>query len=47
MNDIMISIAAVEWIIAGGLFLWRLHYWNRRFSELYDELRKEFDHEVD
>ena len=24
-----------------GLFLWRLRHWNRRFSELYDELRKE------
>lgn len=21
--------------------LWRLRHWNRRFSELYDELRKE------
>lgn len=23
----------------------RLRHWNRRFSELYDELRKEIDHE--
>lgn len=29
----------------GCLFLWRLRYWGRRFSELYDELRKEIDHE--
>ena len=30
---------------AGCLFLWRLRHWNRRFSELYDELRKEIDRE--
>lgn len=36
---------AVEWIVVGCLFLWRLRHWNRRFSELYDELRKEIDHE--
>ena len=40
MSDILTTIAAVEWIVVGGLFLWRL-----RFSELYDELRKEIDHE--
>ena len=36
MSDILTIIAAVEWIVVGCLFLWRL-----RFSELYDELRKE------
>lgn len=41
MSDILTTIAAVEWIVAGCLFLWRLRYWNRHFSELYDELRKE------
>lgn len=45
MSDILTSIAAIEWIVAGGLVLWRLRHWNRRFSELYDELRKEIDHE--
>ena len=25
--------------------LWRLRHWNHRFSELYDELRKEIDRE--
>lgn len=43
--NILTTIAAVEWIVVGCLFLWRLHYWNRCFSELYDELRKEIDHE--
>lgn len=37
MSDILTIIAAVEWIVVGCLFLWRL----RHFSELYDELRKE------
>ena len=41
MSDILTIIAAVEWIVVGCLFLWRLRHWNRRFSELYDELRKE------
>lgn len=45
MSDILTTIAAVEWIVVGCLFLWRLRHWNRRFSELYDELRKEIDHE--
>ena len=41
MSDILTTIAAVEWIVVGCL----LRHWNRRFSELYDELRKEIDHE--
>ena len=45
MSDILTTIAAVEWIVAGCLFLWWLRHWNRRFSKLYDELRKEIDHE--
>lgn len=45
MSDILTTIAAVEWIAVGGLFLWRLRHWHHRFSELYDELRKEIDRE--
>ena len=46
MSDILTTIAAVESIVVVGcLFLWRLRHWNRRFSELYDELRKEIDRE--
>lgn len=45
MSDILTTIAAVEWIVVGCLFLWRLRHRNRHFSELYDELRKEIDHE--
>ena len=45
MSYILTTIAAVEWIVVGCLFLWRLLQWSWRFSELYDELRKEIDHE--
>ena len=41
MSDILTIIAAVEWIVVGCLFLWRLCHWNRRFSELYGEVLKE------
>lgn len=41
MSDILTTIAAVEWIVVGCLFLWRLRHWNRRFSELYDEQAKQ------
>ena len=29
MSDILTTIAAVEWIVVGCLFLWRLRHWNR------------------
>ena len=45
MSDILTTIAAVQWIVVRCLFLRRLRHWNRRFSELYYELRKEIDHE--
>ena len=32
MSDILTTIAAVEWIVVGCLFLWRLRHWNRRGS---------------
>lgn len=40
MNNILVSIAAIEWIALGVLTLWRLRFWNRRFSELYDEFQR-------
>ena len=39
MKNILEFIAEIEWIVLGVLVFWRLHHWNRRFSELYDELR--------
>ena len=41
MKDILECIAEIEWIVLGVLVLLRLRHWNRRFSELYDELRNE------
>ena len=41
MADIMQLIACIEWIALGALVLWRLRWWNKKFSELYEELRKE------
>lgn len=35
MSDILTTIAAVEWIVAGCLFLWRLRRWNRRFDSAW------------
>lgn len=28
MSDILTTIAAVEWIVVGCLFLWRLRHWD-------------------
>lgn len=43
MSDILTIIAAVGWIAACGLFIWRLYCWDRTFWELYYELRKDDD----
>lgn len=41
MADIVQLIASIEWIALGALVLWRLRWWNKKFSEMYEELRKE------
>ena len=41
MKDILECIAEIEWIVLGVLVFCSLRHWNRRFSELYDELRNE------
>lgn len=41
MKNILEFIAEIEWIVLGVLVFWCLRHWNRRFSELYDELRNE------
>lgn len=43
MSDILTIIAAVGWIAACGLFIWRLYFWDRTFWALYYELRKDDD----
>ena len=41
MSDLMTIIAALEWIALGFLYLHGLRKWNKKFSDLYDELKKE------
>lgn len=41
MSDILTIIAAVGWIAACGLFIWRLYCWDQTFWELYYESQKD------
>ena len=41
MSEFSTFIASVEWIVLGLLFLHILRKWNRKFSELYDDLKEE------
>ena len=43
MADILIIIAAVEWMALGLLVLWKLKGWNKRFQDLYDGLKEDMD----
>lgn len=39
MADTLQLIASIEWIALGVLVLWRLRWWNKKFSEMYEELK--------
>lgn len=43
MADIMMLIAAVEWIAIGLLVLWKLKKWNKVFQNLYDDLKEDME----
>ncbi len=43
MADIMKIIAAIEWIVLGLLFLWKLKRWNKVFQDLYDDLKEDME----
>lgn len=45
MVDIMMLIAAVEWIVLGVLVFWKLKGWNRKMEELYEDMKKEWEDE--
>lgn len=45
MVDIMMLIAAVEWIVLGVLVSWKLKGWNRKMEELYEDMKKEWEAE--
>ena len=43
MADILEIIAAVEWMALGLLVLWKLKDWNKKFQELYDDLKEDVE----
>lgn len=40
MENLLQDIASVLWIVIGIQVLVRLKHWNKKFSELYDELKE-------
>lgn len=43
MADIMVLIAAVEWMVLGLLVLWKLKKWNQKYEELYNRLEEDIE----
>lgn len=43
MENLLQNIASVLWIVLGVCFFFRLRKWDKRFSELYDELKREVE----
>ena len=43
MADIFTIIAAVEWMVLGLIFLWKLKKWNKAFQDLYDDLKEDME----
>lgn len=43
MADTLQLIASLEWVALGVIVFIRLKKWNKRFSELYDELREDME----
>lgn len=41
MANIMQNIASIVWLILAVVVFFRLKQWDKMFSELYDELKKE------
>ena len=41
MENLLQNIASVLWIVLGVCFFFGLRKWNKRFSELHDELKEE------
>ena len=40
MGDLLKLVASMEWIALGIIAFMKLRKWNKRFSELHDELLK-------
>ena len=45
MADIMMLIAAVEWIVLGILTFWKLRGWSKKIDELYEDMKKQWEAE--
>ena len=43
MEDILVCIASVFWIELGAYTLYLLRKWNKKFYELYEELKWEVE----
>lgn len=43
MENLLQNIASVLWIVLGVCFFFGLRKWDKRFSELYDELKREVE----
>ena len=43
MENLMQNIASVLWIVLGVYCFFVIRMWNKRFSDLYDELKGEVE----
>lgn len=43
MDNLLLNIASGLWIVLGVYCFLGLRMWNKRFSELYDELKEEVE----
>ena len=47
MADLMQFIASITWLALAAVTFLRLRQWNKKFSEMYDELKREIEGEDD
>ncbi len=47
MAEILQNIAYAAWLVLAALVFVGLRRWNRRFSDLYDELKEQIEEEQD
>ena len=47
MAELMTNIAASAWLFLAVIAFVRLHKWNKRFSEMYEELKHKISEEFE